>query len=173
MRKFLIVAVVALGLVACNKDKTTTVTTSEGEEIKITADGANTAEDGTIPFEGKDGEGKISFGDAAVKQGLPLDLPVYPGGEVKGAFMGDGGDGTAGGMATVLTNAPPAKVIDFYKAEAEKRGFKIQSQSTVSNETGNTANFTAKAADDRSLVVTATPSDGGGTAAVIMGGGKK
>ncbi len=163
-----------LALTACGSNEdTTTVTTADGEEIKITSDTDKNNESGTITFEGKDGEGKITFGDAAAKEGLPLGLPVYPGGEVKGAFMGGSDkDGTGGGMATVLTKDAPAKVTAFYKAEAEKRGFKINTQSTATSDKGETASFSAKGDNDSTLVVTATPNESGGTAAVIIGGGK-
>jgi hypothetical protein len=162
-----------LALAACGSDdKTTTVTTANGDEIKITSDADNNNESGTITFEGKDGEGKITFGDAAAKEGLPLGLPVYPGGEVKGAFMGGGGKGETGGMATVMTKAAPAAVVDFYKAEAEKRGFTVKTRSTSTTEKGEMASFSAKGADGGTLVVTATPAEDGGTAAVIIGGGK-
>ena len=79
-----------LALTACgSKEDTTTVTTADGEEIKITSDADNNSESGTITFEGKDGEaGKITFGEDAAKQGLPMGMPVYPGAEVKGAFSG-------------------------------------------------------------------------------------
>ena len=164
-----IILTALLVLTACNRDKTTTVTTAEGKEVKITAGGDNSSESGTITFEGKDGEGgKITYGADAVKAGLPLGLPVYPGGEVKGAFMG-GDKGGNGGMVTVLTSDPPAKVIDFYKSEAAKRGFEIQSRATASN---SIASFTAQAKDKSSLVVTATPGEGGKTAVMIIGGNK-
>jgi hypothetical protein len=162
-----------LVLAACGNDDTTTVTTADGEEIKITSDADNNSDSGTITFEGKDGDGKITFGDAAAKEGLPLGLPVYPGGAVKGVFMGGSDkDGTGGGMATVLTKDPPTKVTAFYKAEAEKRGFKIKTQSTSTSDKGETASFSAKGGNDSTLVVTATPNEDGGTAAVIIGGGK-
>ncbi len=155
-----------------NEDKTT-VTTADGEEIKITSDTHKNNESGTITFEGKDGEGKITFGDAAAKEGLPLGLPVYPGGEVKGAFMGGSDkEGTGGGMATVMIKDTPTKVTAFYKAEAEKRGFKINTQSTSTSDKGETASFSAKGGNDATLMVTATPNEDGGTAAVIIGGGK-
>jgi hypothetical protein len=160
-------------LAACSNDKTTTVTGSDGEEIKITADGDNNSESGTITFEGKDGEGKITFGDAAAKQGLPLGLPVYPGGEVKGAFMGADGKDSMGGMATVMTSDATDKVIAFYKSAAEKQGFTVKSQSTSTSGNKTTANFAAEGAKGESLVVTATPGEEGKTAAVIMGGQKK
>ncbi|TSB04330.1 hypothetical protein [Sphingorhabdus contaminans] len=171
MRHFIPFAAL-LALTACgSKEETTTVTTADGQEIKITSDADNNSESGTITFEGKDGEGKITFGDAAAKEGLPLGMPVYPGGEVKGAFMGGSEkEGSAGGMATVMTKDAPAKVVDFYKKEAEKRGLKIESQATSS---ANMASFTAKGANDSSLVVTATPSDEGGTAVVLIGGAKQ
>lgn len=168
---FLIPALAALA--ACSNDKTTTVKGADGEEIKITTDGDNTSDSGTITFEGKDGEGTITFGDAAAKQGLPLGLPVYPGGEIKGAFMGADGKDSMGGMATVLTSDAPDKVIAFYKTAAEKQGLKIKSQSTSTSGDRTTANFAAEGAKGESLVVTATPGEEGKTATVIMGGQKK
>lgn len=171
--RHLIPLTIALALAACGKEKdTTTITTADGDEVKITSESGNSGESGTITFEGKDGEGKITFGNAAAKQGLPLGLPVYPGGEVKGAFMGGGGKGETGGMATVTTKAAPAKVIDFYKTEAESRGFKINTRSTSTTEKGEMASFSAEGSDGSTIVVTATPSEDGGTAAVIIGGGK-
>jgi hypothetical protein len=168
MRPIIIIAAIA-ALSACSNEKSTTVTTADGKEVKITADGANSAESGTITFEGKDGEGgKITFGKDAAKQGLPLGLPVYPGGEVQGAFNG-GSQGESGGMATVMTSAAPADVIAFYKAEAEKMGMTVQSTATMS---GKNATFAAEGADKSSLMVTATPGEGGKTAAVIIGGKK-
>ena len=163
-----------LALAACgSNDDSTTITTADGEEIKITSDTDDNKDSGTITFEGKDGEGKITFGDAAAKEGLPLGLPVYPGGEIKGAFMGSSDkDGAGGGMATVLAKDTPAKVTAFYKAEAEKRGFKINTQSTTTSDKGETASFSAKSDNESTLVVTATPNETGGTAAVIIGGGK-
>ncbi len=170
MRQLIPLAVV-LALAACGSNEdTTTVTTADGEEIKITSD--NDKQSGTITFEGKDGEGKITFGDAAAKEGLPLGLPVYPGGELKGSFMGGGGKGESGGMATVMTKAAPATVVDFYKAEAERRGFTINTQSTATSDKGEMASFSAKGSNGATLVVTATPNESGGTAAVIIGGGK-
>lgn len=172
MRKLTCLAML-IALAACNKDKTTTVTTSDGKEIKITSD-SSSSESGTITFEGKDGEGKgtITYGDAASKQGLPLGMPVYPGGQVKGAFMGSGDSGESGGMATVMTKDAPAKAVAYYKVEAEKRGYAVKTQSTNTTEKGETVSFTAKGKDDSSLVVTATPNEDGGTAVVIIGGSK-
>lgn len=170
---FILTAIAALA--ACSNDKTTTVTTAEGKEVKITTDGSNTSDSGTITFEGQDGEGKgkITFGDAAAKAGLPLGLPVYPGGEVKGAFMGEGAAGAGmGGMATVLTSAEPAAVLAYYKAEATKRGYEIKSQSTNTTDKGTMASFTAKGKDDGSLIVTVTPESSGKSAVVIIGGQK-
>jgi hypothetical protein len=174
MRHFIPFAAL-LALTACgSSDETTNVTTADGDEIKIKSDTDSNSDSGTITFEGKDGEGKITFGDAAAKEGLPLGLPVYPGGEVKGAFMGGSDkDGSAGGMATVITKDSPAKIVAFYKDEAEKRGLKIESQATSTSSTSNMTSFTAKGANESSLIVTATPSDDGGTAAVIIGGEKK
>jgi hypothetical protein len=171
-----IILTALLALSACGNDKTTTVTTSDGKEVKVTADGDNTSDSGTITFEGQDGEGtgKISFGDAATKAGLPLGLPVYPGGEIKGAFTGQGGAGEGvGGMATVLTNADAATVIAFYKAEATKRGYEIKSQTTSTTDKGSTASFTAKGKNDASLIVTVSPESSGKSAVVIIGGQKR
>jgi hypothetical protein len=172
MRIILLLTSIA-ALSACSNEKTTTITGSDGEEIKVTTTGDSSSESGTITFEGKDGEGKITFGDAAAKQGLPLGLPLYPGGEVKGAFMGDDGKSGMGGMATVLTSDDGAKVIGYYKAEAEKRGFKVKSQSTSTSDNGSVANFAAEGDSGETLVVTVTPGEDGKTAAVIMGGEKK
>ena len=168
--RHLIPLIALMVLAACgSNDKSTTVTSTDGEEIKITSDTDKDNESGTITFEGKDGAGKVVFGDAAVKQGLPLGLPVYPGGEVRGAFMGSSEkDGSAGGMASVVTADPPAKVIAFYRAEAEKRGMKVKTTATADD----TSTFSAKGANGASLVVTTTPGEGGKTTASIIGGSK-
>lgn len=166
----LFAAVLALG--ACSNDKTTTVKTDDGKEIKITADGDNSAESGAITFEGKDGEeGKITFGADAVKQGLPLGMPAYPGAEVKGAFSG-GDAKSMGGMATVITSDSPAKVVAYYKAEAIKRGMTVRAESTSKSDKGEMTTFSAEGADGGNLVITATLGNDGKTAAMILGGSK-
>jgi hypothetical protein len=159
-----------LVLTACGEnDNSTTVTTAEGDEVKITTD-SDDNDSGTITFESKDGEGKIVFGDDAVKQGLPLGLPVYPGGDVRGAFMGSSSkDGAAGGMVTVVASATPDKVIDFYKAEAEKRDMTVKTTST----SNKTATFSAEDGKGATLMVTATEGEDGKTTASIIGGEKK
>jgi hypothetical protein len=169
----LIILTAIVALAACSNDKTTTVKTDDGKEIKITADGGNSSESGTITFEGKDGEaGKITFGADAAKQGLPLGMPVYPGGEVKGAFSGGDTKGM-GGMATVITGDAPAKVAAYYKAEAIKRGMKVKTESTTTSDKGQMVTFTAEGADGGNMVITATLGDDGKTAAMILGGNKK
>ena len=168
----LILFTAVLALSACSNDASTTVKTEDGKEIRITADGDNTSESGTITFEGKDGEGgKITFGDEAAKQGLPLGMPIYPGAEVKGAFSGGDAKGK-GGMATVMTSDSPAKVVAFYKEEAVKRGMKVKSESTSKSDKGETSTFSAEGTDGGNLVITATPGDGGKTTAMILGGSK-
>ncbi|MBL0924592.1 MAG: hypothetical protein IBJ12_09045 [Sphingomonadaceae bacterium] len=159
-----------LVLTACGgNDDSATVTTSEGDEVKITTD-SDDNDSGTITFESKEGEGKIVFGDEAVKQGLPLGLPVYPGGDVRGAFMGSSSkDGAAGGMVTGVASAAPDKVIDFYKVEAEKRDMNIKTTTTANN----TAAFSAEDGKGATLMVTATLGDDGKTTASIIGGSKK
>jgi hypothetical protein len=161
-----------LALSACSGDKTTTVKTDDGKEIKITADGDNDAESGTITFEGKDGEeGKITFGADAAKQGLPMGMPIYPGADVKGAFSGGDAKGM-GGMATVVSSASAADVVAFYKAEAIKRGMKVKTESTTKSDDGEMTMFSAESADGGNLAVTVTPGDDGKTTALIMGGSK-
>jgi hypothetical protein len=161
-------------LAACSNERSTTITSADGKDIKVTADSDNDSNSGKISFESEDGEGgTITFGDAAAKQGLPLGLPVYPGGTVQGAFMGNDGKNSQGGMATVLTSDAPDKVIAFYKSQAEGKGFAIKSQTTSTSDNKTTANFAAEGKGGETLVVTVTPSDDGKTAAVIMGGQKK
>lgn len=170
MRKFMISAAILVALVACSKkeEKTTTITSSDGKTVNITSTG-NDGENGTITFQGEDGTGKISFGADAAKEGLPMGLPIYPGGEVKGSFMGSGGEGGSGGMVTILTSDAAAKITEFYKAEAVKRGLEIKTTATGSD---NMSSFTAKG-DKGSLIVTASPeSSSGKTAAVLIVGTK-
>jgi hypothetical protein len=170
MRPVLILAAFA-ALSACGNEKTTTVTTEDGKEVKITANGGNSAESGTITFEGKDGSGKIVYGEDAAKAGLPLGLPVYPGGEVQGAFSGGDKD-SKGGMVTVITSDPPAKVIEFYKAEASKRGFGIEGSATAAAGGSNMTSFSAMGKGGETLMVTASPGEGGKTQAMIIAGSK-
>ncbi len=161
-----------LALSACSGDKTTTVKTDDGKEIKITADGSNDSESSTITFEGKDGEeGKITFGADAAKQGLPMGMPVYPGADVKGAFSGGDAKGM-GGMATVVSSASAADIVAFYKAEAIKRGMKVKAESTTKSDEGEMTMFSAESADGGNLAVTVTPGEDGKTTALIMGGSK-
>jgi hypothetical protein len=168
MALMLCVAVAGCG----GNEETTTVTTADGDEVRISQSKDSDGENGTITFEGKDGEGKITFGDGAAGQPLPLGLPVYPGGTVKGTFTGSGGSGNVGGMATIVSTDAADKVVAYYKEQAQARGFAIKSQTTSTTEKGSVASFTAEGKGGGTLIVTATPQDEGGTAAVIIGNSK-
>ncbi len=166
MRQLVVSAALVLALAACNKDKSTTITTADGKQVKITATDASD-NGGTITMQdGNGGGGTFAYGENAAKQELPLGLPIYPGAQVSTAVTGSQ-DGKSGGMFTIESKTGTAQEIaDYYRAEVEKRGFKAE----VSGLTGaNIAGFRAKGADGKNVVLSARPGGPNGeTHAIII-----
>lgn len=143
-----------LALAACNKEKSTTITTADGKEVKITAkDGSN--DGGTVTMQSKEGgTGTFAYGTNAAKQPLPLDLPVFPGAVVSTAMTGSQ-DGKSGGMFTIESKTGTAQQIaDFYKAEAEKRGMTVEMIGLTGT---NIAGFSATSKNHQSMKLSARP----------------
>lgn len=170
MRKIIISATLVLALAACNKDKSATITTADGKEVKISMpDSSN--EGGTIKMQSADGSGSFTYGANAAKQTLPLGLPVYPGAQVSTAMTGSQ-DGKTGGMFTIESKDATAEQITlFYKAQAEKLGMTTENGDVTPLSGANMAGFRAKGADGKSMVLSARPGGPNGEthAMIIIG----
>ena len=110
-------AVIAAGaVIVAGCGKTDSKVYSNGKEsVRVSDTGDH------ITMTGQNGE-KIEIGgkqDVSAK--LPAYLPMYPGGEVKSSFFGNGKDG-AGGVVMFHTKAAAQDVIAFYKQKATSAG---------------------------------------------------
>lgn len=111
-----------------------------------------------ISHEGKDGVESFELGG---KVKLPSWLPAYAGAEMKSIGAGSSDkDGASGGMASFETTDAADKVIAFYRAELEKRNFKVEEgvQATgtsvliMKSESGDMATITATPLVDKTNV---------------------
>lgn len=165
-----------LALTACGGNDASEASKDEGREV---ASGSVATEDGeaqysvrqdgdtsTVTITGPDGQtGKFMSGEGAANF-LPDFAPLYPGAKTVGGAGGDSSTGK-GGMVNFETDDAPEKVIDWYKAAAEKAGLKIAGEMT-------TPEMRMVAAQDeatkRSLQVHASAKEGGGTSASLIAG---
>jgi hypothetical protein len=144
------------------KDKKTgEVTTFSAEDAKngnftiktdkgtATFGGATGGTDGGGTLKVTDDKGQVSTfnAGAGTPQNLPSWLPVYPGGAVQGTFDTTGPEGRSAAF-TVTTTDPVSKVMEFYKAQLEGAGLKVD-QSTFSSNGQNGGTLSAKSDDEK------------------------
>ncbi|HKR25447.1 MAG TPA: hypothetical protein VJS15_09325 [Allosphingosinicella sp.] len=113
-----------------------------------------------------DAKAEIRSGAAALA-GLPAGIPAYPGADTTASVQVSGtAPESQGGIHGFRTNDPPAQVVDFYAAAAERAGYRIAQRSSF----GATAMLTAQRAEGEVLNVTATTAAGAGTQVQIIAG---
>jgi hypothetical protein len=95
--------------------------TEEGEEIAIAGSGAK--DKGAITVTSKEGTTVVGGGDAA---SLPSWVPAFPGARPQGIVAKKRADGGEEGALGFQTSEPVAKVLDFYQAQLEGKGFKVE-----------------------------------------------
>lgn len=163
MRAYIVPLVCLVALAGCdrNKDRTVTVSGSNGT-VTMSGNGEH--------FTVKDEKGNQTVEVNANGGGVPSNLPgfvsVYPGASVQSSVVGNGSSGT-GGTIVIKTSASIADVIAFYKQKATANGF----SETMNMATGGTTMFTAGSKDNKHTIeVIASTSDGATQAQVIWGG---
>ena len=112
------------------------------------------------------GKAEIRSGGDALA-GLPAGIPAYPGADTTASVQVSGtAPEAAGGILGFRTDDPPAQVVDFYAAAAERAGYRIAQRMTA----GQTAMLTAQRGEGEVLNVTATAAAGAGTQVQIIAG---
>lgn len=113
-----------------------------------------------------EGKAEIRSGGGAMA-GLPAGIPPYPGADTTASVQVSGtAPGGSGGILGFRTADPPARVVDFYAAAAERAGYRIAQRMTA----GPTAMLTAQRGEGEVLNVTATSAAGAGTQVQIIAG---
>jgi hypothetical protein len=104
----------AAAFTGCGKNESKVYSDGKGS-VSVSSSGDH------ITMTGQNGE-KVEIGGAQDVSGkLPPYLPMYPGGEVKSSFFGNGKDG-AGGVVMFHTKAAAQDIISFYKKKAAAAG---------------------------------------------------
>ena len=124
------IALFVLALTACggSNDDAATVAATDGS---VTIDNDD---DGTLTIYGDDAQAVVKTGAAAsggTADNLPDGFTAYPGAKIVLSVEGDQG-GKGGGMIAMETSAPPAKVIAFYRRQAQNAGMEIESDGMFS-----------------------------------------
>jgi hypothetical protein len=117
---------------------------SKGGSATFDASGQN---GGTFKVTNDKGEVSTMNVGAGAPQNLPSWLPVYPGGTVQGTFDTTNAEGRSAAF-TVTTTDPVSKVMDFYKAQLESAGFKVD-QSTFSSNGQDGGTVSGKSSDEK------------------------
>jgi len=122
-----IAAALLLALAACGEKETTsgTVTGADGEKVSYKV--SQKDDGGTMTIKTADGTTEISSGKD--ERALPEGLSLYPGATVTSSMRMSGTENNKNG--TVLsfeTQDMPDKVVAYYRAAAEKAGYKIESE---------------------------------------------
>jgi hypothetical protein len=113
---------------------------------------------------GTGGKGKIDVGKDVDLSGLPAEAR-YPGAKGTGRFAISTGDGS-GVTYSLETGDAPAKVLEWYKASAEKAGWK----KVAEMETGEATMVTfGKEEEKKFMNATVTTDKGKTTIAIIYG----
>lgn len=149
-----IAAVLLLGLAACG----------EKEKASGTVVGAD-GEKATYKVTEKDGESKLTIksdkGSAEISTGkdgtaLPAGFTLYPGATVTSSMrMSSEEKGQSGTVLSFESADMPDKIVAFYRATAEKAGYKIGSEM----KTGEMEMLSGKNAKDESFTLTASRED--------------
>ncbi len=124
---------------------------------KITFDGSKAEGEGAITVTTDEGTTVVGGGTAA---NLPAWVPAFPGAKPKGAYSQAAGKAEEGTLA-FETDEPAAKVLDFYQAQLQARGYVIE-RSATGAEGGGAGILTASSkAEHREVNVVAISNDGG------------
>lgn len=127
----------------------------KGEEI--TFDGSKAEGEGAITVTTEDGTTAVGAGTAA---NVPAWVPAFPGAKPKGAYSQASGKAEEGAFA-FETAEPVAKVLDFYQAQLQAKGYDVE-RSATDAEGGGVGTVTASSkADHREVNVVAVSNDGG------------
>ncbi|WP_156500405.1 hypothetical protein [Croceicoccus bisphenolivorans] len=154
-------AMLALG--GCGSGEEGTISTEDGDvEYRISGDDDAT----NIRLNTPDGNATVDTGET-LKPDLPEGIAVYPAAKVTNVSNVGLGDKGSGSLVAMDTADAPDKVTGWYKAAAEKAGYKVEAQL----QTGNLHMISGKAGDGREFSVTASAREGGTSVQLIAGSG--
>ncbi|MBY0507681.1 MAG: hypothetical protein K2X03_27450 [Bryobacteraceae bacterium] len=116
-----------------------------------------------VSHEGKNGVEDFQIG-GEVK--LPSWMPAYPGAAPKGLGSGSSDKDGAGGLAMFETPDAPEKVLSFYRAALDKKGF----TPGESVQASGASVLVMKSDDGKMATITATVADGSTKVTLLYGG---
>jgi len=150
MRKLAFVAAATGLLAACGSETSGEFTTADGETGEYTMKAEGEGMTATVTTE--DGTATMRSGPDA-KPNLPKGFTLYPGANVV-TTANVNQNGQTGSMTMFETGDSPEKVADFYRKQAEKAGFKIQTDANVNG----SQTFAGEAPDGSSFMINANAS---------------
>ena len=117
-----VILILALVLVGCQKAAEETIEASTGVEVDL--------EEGSVKVTGEDGESAvISTGDTKLPEDFPEDFPIHDEDDLTSSSMVAAGNGQAF-YITMNTNDSFAAVYDWYLVELDAAGWTIKAQSS-------------------------------------------
>lgn len=117
---------------------------------------------GSVEVETEDGKTRIETGEgASLPDNFPKDIPVHKAAKVVTVLTQDEGESVA-----FAVSADFRDVNEFYRAELQKAGYKIEATMDL----GETLQFVAKSADGKRQVSIQSTKEKDGTSLVIIYG---
>jgi hypothetical protein len=131
--------------------------------------GAVKVDGDSVTVKGKDGSEATVSNDTKIPADFPSEVPMRDDGSVKAVITNKTGSGGTGYMVNIQFKVAQSELLDWYKTELEKGGWKITS--TVA--TGDGGMVAAEKGDLQINVVTGSDNSDGYTSVVTMQVGPK
>jgi hypothetical protein len=132
--------------------------------LKTATGGAVDVKGDSVTLTGKDGSQATVSGDTKIPADFPSDVPMRDDGSVKAVITNQTPSGGTGYMINIRFKIPQTELLDWYKTELEKGGWKITS--TVS--TGDGGMVAAEKGDLTINVVTGSDNSEGFSSVITM-----
>jgi len=157
MKPYLAIASVVLALAGCSSDNSGGQ--SDSEKVAIDQDVGET----TATVTTSEGIATVRSG-TDIKIVLPKGFSVFPGAVVESNTSFSSADG-AGALVNMTSDAPPQKMVDFYRRQAKAAGAQITLDATK----GKQMMLVGKGKDGLGFTFNAGPNDGKTRAQLMIG----
>ena len=149
------------------QDGKLTFTTKDGT---TTIDGSSTEEGGTIKMTNEKGEEAVIGATAGAPKNLPSWVPTYAGATIEGSYDATTAEGR-NAMFTLKSTDSVDQVAEFYKAQLEGAGLKVERSSYETD--GQKTIMLVGTTEDQKRTANVTVSTGDGQTQAIVNFGEK